>query len=205
MISHSNRFIFVHVPKTGGTSIERTIQKYGTCLQGKRNFDSIYYKHITANSLKILLGDEFDTYFKFTVVRNPWDWIVSNYEYNRGVHRPYSISDSDSDKQKDFSSLNLENMSFDVWLDWWVETFHPSQIQLLVDCDGKLLTDKVIKFESLQEDFNMVCKKINIKPSKLPHKIKSNRRPYEEYYNSESKALVQRAFSADIEAFDYHF
>ena len=70
MISHEHKFIFIHIPKCGGTSIERffkmKLPRQGAHLNLK------YYKKNTEN---------YETYFKFTIVRNPWDKMVSEYKW----------------------------------------------------------------------------------------------------------------------------
>ena len=71
MISHEYRCIFIHIPRTGGSSIEKA-------LVG-RNWWSISKetKHITASQAREVYGDYWGKYFKFSFVRNPWDRCVS--------------------------------------------------------------------------------------------------------------------------------
>ena len=200
MISHSKKFIFVHIPKTGGTSVEHKLRKYGTVLQGKGNFDSIYYKHATALSIKRIMGDEYDKYFKFTFVRNPWDWVVSNYAFNRGLGRPWIINTgySLSGKVPDWA----KDMSFSEWLVWWIDTLYPSQSVMFTRANGEPLVDAIFKFESLTSDFNKLKTRLQLyiwRP-RLPHLKSSNRRAdYKSYYDDQSMKLVQEHFALDIE------
>ena len=144
-------------------------------MSGDNNADTIYYKHAKAIDIKRALGDEYARYFKFSVVRNPFTWVISNYEFNRGLHRPF-IRSTFLKVSKEIPKWAI-NMSFSDWLLWWFETFHPSQKQFVVDEKGDLIIDYIIKFENLQSGFNIVSQKIGIPPSRLPHLRKSQNKP----------------------------
>ena len=68
MISHEHRAIFVHIQKTGGESV--------TSAFGQSN--RLAEKHVSAQELRTLYGQAvWNSYFKFSIVRNPWDRLVS--------------------------------------------------------------------------------------------------------------------------------
>ena len=176
------------------------LRNYGIMLQGNGNFDSLYYKHATALSIKQMMGAEYDKYFKFTIVRNPWDWVLSNYAFNRGLTRPwiidteYSLSGKVPDWAKDISFLD--------WLVWWIDTFKPSQSVMFTGSDGKSLVDVIFKFESLINDFNKLKTRLQLRlwRSRLPHLKRSKRRSdYKSYYDEDSIKLVREHFALDIE------
>lgn len=206
MISHSKKFIFIHIPKTGGTSIEAVLADHGIVLQGAGNFHSIYFKHIDAKQLRVMMGAEYDNYFKFSIVRNPWDWLVSMYEFCRGFSYPflygtrytiYSVNESDK----------YWNMSFDEWLRWFVSTTRMQQIDAITGADGLLAVDKVYKFERLTDSLADICDSINVsKPEKLPKLKSSERKSFDYYYQSEDTVdFVSENFSRDITEFGYEF
>ncbi|MGC2166207.1 MAG: sulfotransferase family 2 domain-containing protein [Gallionella sp.] len=203
MISHSKRFIFTHIPKTAGTSVSSVLSQYGIFLQGKQNFESVYFKHLEACRLKTTMGDEFENYFRFSFVRSPWTWLVSNYEYNRGLHRPFV-------RKSHYGVYGCipewaEKMNFSNWVPWWIETFRPSQCSMLVDADGKLLMNEVYKFESLAYDFEKLCDRLEIvTEGQLPHLIVSSRsKDIREYYDDATRELVAKHFARDFELFGY--
>ena len=66
-VNHLQRFVFVHIPKTGGQSIEKSFQ-----WKGLRHRPFEYYENKVVNLKE---------YFKFTFVRNPFDRLVSSYVY----------------------------------------------------------------------------------------------------------------------------
>lgn len=101
MINHKYKFIFVHIIKTGGTSIEKF-------FRGRKD-------HKSASKIKKQLGENiWNEYFKFTFVRNPFEKIVSQYHYNRhkwglkdSTFKEYVKTWSDGQKISTFPQLNL--------------------------------------------------------------------------------------------------
>ncbi|MFY0654254.1 MAG: sulfotransferase family 2 domain-containing protein [Cyclobacteriaceae bacterium] len=206
MIGRKKRFIFIHIPKTGGTSVQVSLWRYGKVLQGEQNFDSIYFKHIAATDLKALMGDDFSSYYKFSIVRNPWDWAVSNYLFNRGLHRPF-VKNTTYEVHSEIPAWAKE-MSFEEWLPWWVDTFNPSQSMMLCDEKGHLLIDEVFRFEALAGDSKKLYKRLKIFKlfSDFPHINQSTRsKSYKEYYSDETHEFISQHFREDIERFGYEF
>jgi hypothetical protein len=73
--------LFVHIPRTGGTSIEHWLRELGTLRlfsTALPAFSRATPQHLTANDIDELLGDDYFDY-AFTVVRNPFDRVASEY------------------------------------------------------------------------------------------------------------------------------
>lgn len=204
MISHPHKFIFVHIPRTGGTSLSETLAGFGIQKQGKANFDSIYFKHATAKDLKRMLGDEFDTFFRFSVVRNPWDWVVSNYYFNGGLHRPFVANSPVPHAGKQPPWVGA--MGFHRWVEWWLTVLKPTQMQMIADDDGHLLVNEVLRFEALELDQARLGDMLGLALPVLPT-LKQSHRPqsYRDVYDSRTAELVAHHFSAEIAAFGYSF
>ena len=131
------------------------------------------------------------SFFKFSFVRNPWDRVVSAYEYlkGRGI---INVS------FKDFILSGIEYTD----VKWH---YAITQFDIIGDGDSTLLVDFVGRFEILQEDFNRVCKIIGIKPVKLPYKNNSTHSHYSVYYDDTLKEVVDKLYYKDIKIFGYEY
>ena len=187
MINHKHKFIFVHIPKTGGTSIENF---FGGCNKKHRSLSKMY------NHLLFDIKD----YFKFTFVRNPYDRIVSLFFYMVKDENRNDVNFSSFVKNEVCWRINESRSSitrsgkrrhFSQQVDWF-ENYNKNDFY-------------IGKFENFQKDFNVVCDKIGIPPQQLPHKNKSNHKHYSEYYTDETRALIAKKYADDIEYFKYKF
>src|SRR5215207_5524470 len=94
LISHSKRFIFFHLPKNAGSSVEKALRQYSNYpveriynymvdYLGQRAALNLFSRHITPYELQMLKSAGWmQRYVKFAVVRNSWDWHVSQYHYH---------------------------------------------------------------------------------------------------------------------------
>ena len=182
MISDEHKFIFIHIPKTGGTSIERFF----------KNRPNRMLKHKTAQDYALENPRIWNQYLKFTVVRNPWDWMVSWYFWRKQNNKL---------SMKEFL-LNYKMVSTEQQL-----RELPKEMNFLtfVNIDNTISIDHVCRFENLQEDFNTVCDKIGIQQQRLPHKNKTKHKHYTEYYDDETREIVAEKYAKDIELFGYKF
>ena len=209
MISHTHKFIFVHIRKTAGTSVTNTL---GECEGGtipmSDNFSppppfrsrsctgTKVHNHANFSWYKeVLTKEQLNEYFKFTFVRNPWDLRVSQYEYN---------------KKYEWGRLKrLANKPFKEWVRHYSIKKRPEQtrsglpqIAVIESVDN---LDFIGRFENLQEDFDIICDKIGIPKQQLPHVNKTKREHYTEYYDDETKQIVAEKYAKDIEYFGYEF
>ena len=150
--------------------------------------------HITARELRDELPPGmFDEYFKFSFVRNPWDWQVSIYHYV--LQSP----------ENEFHELVRGFRDFAEYLDWRINREGPELLtEFVLSETGEPLVDYIGRYETLAEDFAKVCERIGI-ASTLPHKNRSAHRDFREYYTPATRALVAEAYREDIEYFGYEF
>ena len=143
-----------------------------------------------------------EAYFKFTVVRNPWDRVVSNYFYNKN-------------RKQEGAYQQLNSISFEGFIEQYCmpvpkdsrefpDLFFGQCINWITDQDGNLLVDKVFKLENLKEEWYDLCNQLGI-CVKLPHENTSYHKDYRAYYTEETAEIVADLFQDDIEAFDYKF
>jgi hypothetical protein len=208
-LSYSHRFIFIHVYRAGGQSVSAALRPYTVVPRGTlarvpilRRFGDARlfalrehnYGHITARELRAALpARQFDSFFTFSFVRNPWSWQVSVYHYvKQRPEHPF---------HQDWEAFR----SFDDYLDWRVNTAVPElQGDFVYGDSGELLVDFVGRYETLERDFGTVCERIGI-ASALPHKNRSIHDDFREYYSPQTRALVAEAYREDIERFGYEF
>ncbi|PLX82071.1 MAG: sulfotransferase [Desulfuromonas sp.] len=215
LISHKYNFLYVHIAKTGGTSVRATLSR----LRWRDplfplQFVCSRFSHLTGHRLackiprhaKVIAAREmlpkeiFDRLFKFAFVRNPWDLQVSSFHHIRR-ERPHLVAGHDT--FADFLKYKLDpERPYQYHIDTSIEL----QSDYLVDLHGKVLVDFVGRYERLHEDFTTVCNRIGIAPPQLEHRRKaSDRKDYRSYYDDETAALVADYFRADIDLFDYRF
>ena len=191
MISDTHKFIFVHINKTGGTSIEKVFDP-------QADQRDVRYKHATAAFYKQAFPDPFRDYFKFAFVRNPWDWLVSRYHWSRDHQRLFDYS---------FDELlwRLKNRTrLSAAAPWLEEDALQPQLDRLT-IGGAIAMDFVGRFENLQRDFDRICSNLRIEARTLQPVFKTNHALYVEYYDDEARKIVEELYAADIAAFGYRF
>ncbi len=212
-ISHKQKFIFIHIPKTGGDSVEDCLDlnrnndlfgfedsngnrysiKDGLNLQEKKRL--ICLQHLTALQIKKKIDKNiWEDYYKFTFIRNPWDKIVSHYFY---------IIQKRKDLQK-ILKINKKNTFRDYVYIIGKTKRVSQQKNYIFDDQNKNIIDFVGRFENLEKDFQKVCDKIKVKAVLKKTNI-STHKNYKEYYTSETRNIVKNLFNDDIELFKYKF
>lgn len=195
MINHQYKVIFIHVPKTGGNSIKQAFNMTG-------HFHSPVSK----------LGDwgispETQTkYTKLAFVRNPWDRLVSCYEYFRsgGMQNKHDlhIKNNYINGHDTFESFVLKSPLLNGNVEWW-ERMHFEPQAYYIDRP----VDYIGKFENIENDFKEFRKRINAPCVNLPHinKTPSDRKKYIEYYNTHTVDHVYKLYEKDINTYNYEY
>ena len=217
MISHKHKFIFVEFPKTGTTSVEGVLKNYCE-TETNESADSLYWKHAQPKTIKELFEkenkkDEWKHYFKFTFTRNPFDRMVSLWNFIHSTldgHKSLlEKPDYDCIPYKawidECQTITTECKTFKEYIKYTsngVATGLDTVFSFSHDGNEKFV-DFIGRFENLQEDFDIVCDKIGIPKQKLPHKNKTKHKHYTEYYDEETKQIVAEKYAKDIEYFGY--
>ena len=200
MISFKKQFLFVHIPKTAGNSIQSILRDYsedeivalrseqdGIERFGLRNPNYKIKKHSTLAEYRGALGEErFRSLYKFACVRNPWDRMVSYYftptqnvaewdrkEFRKVISKALSVADY----------LRLDKGKEDPF------------------CN----VDYIMRFENLADDFRVICATLGIPPVLLPRYNRSSREHYSKYYDNNLREFVRKRFALEIERFGYTF
>lgn len=210
LVSFDHDFLFVHIPKTGGTSVRKALapfaaeplnhwQNRGLKLLGINtnvklgSFQSYSYrKHAEISTAqRCIPRDVFARLFKFSFVRNPWDLLVSNYWY---------ILDHPSHKRY----RRVSKMTFPEFVEFAAAKGTGFQKKVISDASGNLLVDQVGFFERLKSDFEKMTDQLSI-AAELPHLNQVQRADYREFYNTKTRNRVAELYREDIEAFEYEF
>jgi hypothetical protein len=212
MTSHELKCIFIHFPRTAGSSIEKFLMKtddiYGpktSVYSGKDNTKKMVVEnhHTSAADYIKQNGNEiWEEYFTFSFVRNPWDWFVSNffwdlfqYERAKAENRPikYRRNFIVNECGSDFTTYVKKGAERP---DWFVFT----QVS---DFIGK--PDFIGRFENLEKDVKFICNRLGVKYENFPFENKMNRTKYTDYYDNETANIVYNLFKKDIENFNYKY
>lgn len=203
MISHPHRCIFVHIPKTAGNSINRV---FGVGWENHKDLQRYFAEHPR---------ETVESYFKFAIVRNPWDRLLSDYNYQKKKSR------EQASKLFVFSERGRER-GFAEWIDaalaspdfyepsrWGGEVsphihrWSPQVDWITVDSVPRV--DFVAHLENLPHDFRLICERLGLPPVRLPHRNRRLHWHYSHYYDRTTRDIVAAYYARDIEQFGYEF
>ena len=182
------------------------IRPYFNQFRDEQRLYGAELQHLTASHIRAKLADDatFRSYFKFTIVRNPWERLVSTCAWT---------------DQKWARGEALEPTAFDQVVRQLYGLFcaaqrasaplalsqhlHP-QFQYVCDQALKPMVDFIARYENLERDWGRVCECLKIDVA-LPLRMRSHHRPYREYYSDETRAMVGEVYARDVELFGYAF
>lgn len=188
--------LFIHIPKCAGVAVSHG-------LFGERTS-----WHATILDYMLLFPEEdFNRFFKFTFVRNPWDRLVSAYVFLQQG----GVNDSD----RLWSERYLSQFEdFDHFVTAWVNKknienslhFKP-QVQFLCGPRSlRPLVDFVGYYENLPNDFATIAARLGISARLAKVNMTANKRDdYKSYYTDTTTKIVSEAYRDDIAAFGYNF
>ena len=192
MISYNKKFIFVHINKTAGTSMEKALADYGVKKleeKGDLKFELNYNQsqHFNCDEYKKYLGSEYDDYFKFTVVRNPFDRVVSYY-YGGAIQKGLNFKDWVVDRYLNENYKDYIRMYSDYthWFD-------------------KDEMNYVLKFENLDQDFIKLKETLDLNCELGKANVNKSRTHYRDYYDDKTKDIIENHFEKELNTFQYKF
>ena len=180
MISRQHRCIFIHQRKCAGMAVIATF--------GLRP-DNPDYHYMNDGVLSPEYARRPADHFIFSVVRNPWDRFVSGWKYCAST-RNRTLRDV---------LLDLPRTGHDY------RHLTRLQVDILFDAQGRPATDFLMRYESIQQDFDTVCDRLGKSRVKLPWINVGLRQEYRRYFDEESKALFEQQFAGDMAAFNYSY
>lgn len=228
MLLNEQKILFIHIPKTAGSSIENSLLRHynldGYSLETflvAKNEDSTKgpsrLNHMTAEeyiNYNYIEQSQYKEFFKFSFVRNPWSRLVSEYKWHR-YYRKYTFKDwllKFSPNEGEILTMKDENR--------WRHVM--PQHKYIFSPNGECLVDFIGRFENLEADFQQVGKHLGEcfpELSKIREsKISENRlktilikliakeklhESYMDYYDNQTWQWVNEFYRKDIELLGY--
>ncbi len=208
--SKRKEFLFIHVPKTAGTSIRAVLEPYGgksgllnfmarqlenypgLCNLSGLNAARTYDSHTTYRKIShILPAAVLDKAYTFAFVRHPFDRLYSFYLHTA------------ERKQHVWNAKILGYGSFSNMIQHLNELQEPSQKSYLTDDAGTVKPDFIGRFENLEEDFQVVCERLDI-PFNLPKKNARKHKNWKDAFTEEDRQVAYDFYKEDFDTFDYN-
>lgn len=203
MLSLKKNFLFIHIHKTGGNSIHTSLLPYSDDHQEdlphsreSKDFEvkNLKYptirKHSSLRDYKQVLDEEiYNQLYKFACVRDPWERLISFYFSPHRGGQAWS-------REGFIEMMTVVPPAYEM-----LTTVELSKTASLRSLEPAV--DFVMRYENFASDFAQVCEQIGIPRIALPHRNKSKRKHYLDYYDSELSELVEERYAVDIELFNY--
>jgi len=233
LVSHRHRFIYTKTMKTAGTSVEVYFEPF--CMpEADRQFSHRrdehvsdagivgyrgpkqhqpkvrWWNHMPAALIRERLGTEvWNSYFKFCVIRNPFDKAISAFHYAKarrgrwGVMQPHELLQ----RAKEWLA-GTHRGDLKAQFKRWLSTGQLPRDHDLFMIDGQVCIDYFIRQEALADGIRRVCEKFDLpfEPDKIP-RLKTSSRPRgltcADYYDTESVAMVRSIYQFEVDYFGY--
>lgn len=230
LVSHRKKFIYLKTVKTASTSVESFFEPY--CMpEGTWEFEKFRNETVTVDGIVGYRGvkqrkwfglrrrkwfdhmpaihvrsqlppEQWDEYFKFCVIRNPFDRVISAFHFfqwmeNRGLYEmPVPQLDNEIDR-------------FRLWVKVGIGPNTPVFDRGCYVIDNQICLDFFIRFENLEEDLTAVCRRLEIEPDLATLKTMVGgvrpKVPIADYYDAESQSFVEKTYQFELSQFDYRF
>jgi hypothetical protein len=201
-------FWFIDIPRTSSSSLRIELGKRFGIPYGKKNLldskyssEQIFPDHLTALEMKRIIGsDNWGKIFSFTIVRNPWDRVLSMYFYRR-IKKNIPENWSFSDYLYRLDNMEKHSNYFNY------HGFILGASDYILDESDNILVKLIIKFEDRINGIKTVSEKLKVNNLGIIHTqiSKPVNLNYRSYYNNYTKDLIKKKYQKDIELFDYRF
>lgn len=191
LISHNLNLIFIHVHRTGGTTIGNLIKSH----LASHSYKSLP-QHENAKTSASYLLDEYNDYYIFGFTRNPWERILSWYSLIN-KNSPKSIKE----ERKRFETFIESNAASD----FTTPHFHYNSIEYLTNEKGELKVSNIFRYENFDNAVLELQNKFNLPSLETSILNNTHCKNYHEYYTKKSQLLIAEKCKLDIEYFNYSF
>lgn len=211
MIIHKCKAIYIHIPKTGGSAVKHAILQalgYTTSFTTDSKRPTKVKKEFSLTGpqkhrqlvqvIKDLPNEQVNQYYKFTFIRNPWDRMVSEFHWRQQIYndrKPPPV---------DFKQFIHEIERMQASKTYFFRSHIQTQKSFVVDTAGVVALDDIFRLETITTDIKVVSAKLDL-PLQIKRYNTSTHRDYREYYNKETKQVINKLYRDDIETFGYTF
>lgn len=215
LISHKHKFITIDIPKTGTRSLRESLYPLNIIdILGTPNLNDEFYQHGTALDCRNALKKNninFNDYYSFCVVRNPWKRYFSFFKYFKNYGQKYmrrdkSIVWESAEINQGQYCVSLFSQSDHQTILKNIIINHPAQDEYYCNQNGQIIVNHIAKFDNLQNEFVFLCNKINIKAPSLQYGNKSvNSLNMHDIYNQQLINLVAEKEKSVIKLKGYKY
>ena len=211
-MSEEYKVILVHIAKCAGNSLYRNL---GLKQKERGIFTILQLK-------EMIPAEKFNSYTKITAVRNPWDRMVSLYQFRKQEgHDKWIYGDKDYGFKEWLLNPSVKGLRDDsilmdpnfyknhlpvLGIQWFGHNKHwLPQLNMISDTEDNILVDIILKTETLSEDWQKFAKHIKRDLEPIKRLNTTEHKKYTEYYDDETIEYVSKLFYKDISAFNYSF
>ena len=201
--------LFIHTPKCGGSYVQAALEtKRNKCISVTNPLFSGHLRWQQYRDRFPLLGKSIADFTTFSVVRNPFDWHVSWFNYIRkpkggrrsGYHVEHHL---------------FQTMEFADYVQWLIDPSAVRSMQFdmgrlisdwIINEHGEIAVDEVLRQERLEDDLAAMKQRHDLR-IKLPSKRvnTSNSRDYRSFYTSKEVDIISERHARDLAMFGYSF
>jgi len=218
MISTNKGFLFVHVPRTGGNTIQSVLMPYADDLLLQKDSKQHQFelrakngqltKHSKLSQYYRVLGeDDACSMYKFTSIRNPWDRLLSRWFLFR-----FGPENNPKTRGRWVFRRRVQpkwnSLEFRKYLEWKLQKDGVGawSIMPFITIEDQVAIDDYIRFGSLVEDLRRICSRLELSIKSIPRLNKSRSRfSFKRYYDSTARDLVSEVCRDEIEYFGFKF
>ena len=206
IISFRHKFIFTAVPKTGTHAVRQALRErmapddweqvglFVTKGFPVPELAALRHGHLTLRQVRPFLDSgDFDSFYKFGFVRNPFDRFVSFCSFMTRKDGAFSRDPESVMRYFLFEKPPHERIHF-----------QPQHI-FFEDDQGRIIADQIGRVEEMQSSYDEACRRIGIASQPLDKVNQSRRGDYREYYAPDTKDAVTRLYARDLDLFGYEF